>query len=224
MSSGSTGNAAASETSSENPRRLLILDLEGTSQGSFVNRLHLISYCLSPAPRVWVQLMHLRSKIKNKTANCNLWSWDWLNTVEFEFFHCASDRLRNSRRRRHVMRARGITALYLYRVRDCLPYFIATCFDGWWTTNEGMYFTILPYFAVSVRGWLLPTVALFLAALFNWVILLSMQDAVGESIVEINLHPFIWITWNGWWFVTGEERKPKYPKESGGVTAWRRPY
>lgn len=83
------------------------------SLGSFVNRLHLISYCLSFPPRVWTQSSHLASEIKTIAENCTLWSSRWLNTVEAESQHCASHRLRNRRRRRHVMRARGIITLYL---------------------------------------------------------------------------------------------------------------
>lgn len=111
-----------------------------TSLGSLVNCLHLIGYRLSLPPRVWEQSLHLGSGIKAITENFSLWSSHRLNAVEPESHYCASDRLRNRRRRRHVMRARGIT-LFI-GLQDCLPSFLATCFDGWWTTNEKC---ILPY-------------------------------------------------------------------------------
>lgn len=96
----------------------LLSDLVAASPGGLVNRPHLITYCVSFAPHVWAQT-------EARTENSRLWSWCWLNTVEPESLCCASDRLRSSRRRRHVMRARGFTTLYLYRVQDCLPCFFS---------------------------------------------------------------------------------------------------
>lgn len=49
---------------------------------------------------------------------------------------------------------------------------------------------------------------------FSRTVLLSIWDSVGEPIVEINLHPLIWITGNAWSFVTGEEGNQSTPKRA----------